>query len=181
MKYLILIHNKFEEIEGLAQVDIFARAKIPIDMYGIDDDVIVGRSGITVQTPFVFKKVGDIDVAGYDGLLIPGGPGIDTLMNNEEVINLIKAFQGSAKLIFAICAAPKLLDKAGILNGKRFTCFPGAVSEIKSGTHINERVVIDKNIITSQSAGTAIEAALKLVEIIVSKDVSQTIAKAIVF
>jgi 4-methyl-5(b-hydroxyethyl)-thiazole monophosphate biosynthesis len=59
-----------------------------------------------------------------------------------------------------------VLDRAGILKGKKFTCFPG--TEILAGERLEDRVVIDGNIITSQGVGTSLDAAVKLVEIIVS-------------
>ncbi|HEQ71712.1 MAG TPA: DJ-1 family protein, partial [Spirochaetia bacterium] len=67
-----------------------------------------------------------------------------------------------------ICAAPRLLDTAGILSGKKYTCFPG--TPVSAGTKVDQDVVVDGNVITSRGPGTALQAALKLVELIVSPE-----------
>ncbi len=177
--YCILLGNNFEDIEALAVIDILRRAKIPLEIYGVDSDKIKSRSNIIYFTEMVFNSEKDIDVSKFDGLLLPGGPGVNELANNIEVIKLIKKFYSDGKLIFAICAAPMLLDIAGILEGKKYTCYPGTV--INNGTYVDRDVVIDEKIITSKGVGTAIPAALTLVSIINSKEEAIELSKKIVY
>ncbi|MCX8059204.1 MAG: DJ-1/PfpI family protein [Spirochaetes bacterium] len=177
--YLFIAGNGFEDIEGLAIIDVLRRADIAIETYGVGDNKIKSRSNVVYLFEKTFKKVEDVDINKYEGILLPGGPGTNDLVNNEEIIKLIKNFYKENKLIYAICAAPILLDKAGILNNRKFTSYPGV--DIKNGTYIDEKVVVDGNIITSKGVGTAIDGALKLVEIIRSKEIAKELAKKMVY
>lgn len=181
MKYCVLFGTDFEEIEAVTQIDILRRAGIEIDIYGVGNLELKGKMGIIIRAEKLFEKESDIDVEKYSGIILPGGPGVVTLSKNNEVLKLTKKFFDAGKLVFAVCAAPLVLDRAGILEGKKFTCYPSTAKEIKSGNHIDKAVVVDGNIVTSQGVGTSIDAALKLVEIIVSKEMSEKIAKGIVY
>lgn len=175
MKYCVILGNNFEDVEAIALIDLLRRAKVTLDLYGVGNDVITSRSNVKYQTERVFQNEADIDVAAYDGILLPGGPGVDALVKNAALVRVIAAFGAAKKLLFAICAGPLLLDEAGLLAGKRYACFPGVA--VKSGTLVNQAVVVDGNIVTSQGVGTALEAALKLVEIIVSREEADLQAK----
>ena len=177
--YCIMLGNNFEDVEALAVIDILRRAKIPVEIFGVGSDKIKSRSNIIYFTEKIFTTEKDIDPSIYEGILLPGGPGVGELAENQELLKTIKEFHRQKKLIFAICAAPLLLDKAGVLEGKKYTCYPG--TEIKSGTFVDRKVVIDENIITSRSVGTALDAALKLVEVIKSKDEAMHLAEKIVY
>lgn len=164
--YCIFLGKNFEDVEALTQIDLLRRAKVKVDIYGVGGSSITSRSGVVYQTEKVFNKAADVNVRDYEGILLPGGPGVDDLAKNEELLSTIKNFYQMNKLVFAICAAPLLLDRAGILDGKKYTCYPG--TDVKSGKKTEANVVIDGNIITSRGVGTSLEAAIKLVEIIVS-------------
>ena len=109
-KLAILITEGFEEIEALAVVDLCRRAKIEIIMVSISDKLqITGSHNISVICDETFETV---DVAEYDGVVLPGGPGHVNLLNHIGVITLVKDFYAKGKLVAAICAAPTIL--AGI-------------------------------------------------------------------
>jgi len=169
-RYCIILGKNFEEVEAITLIDLLRRAGVIVDIYGIGSNNITGSHNITIAAEKIFSGKKDIDIDEYSGILLPGGPGTRDLINNLDLLLLIKEFNIKKKLIFAICAAPLILDKCGVLNGKKFTCYPGAVNEIKTGKYVNEKVVVDGNIVTSQGVGTALESALKLIEIIVSKN-----------
>ncbi len=166
MKYCMIMGENFEETEAVTAVDLLRRAGVTVDIYGVGSSSIRGRSGLTINTDRILNQASDIDVKEYRGILIPGGPGSSSLAKNEAILTIVREFNKENKLIYAICAAPMVLDRAGILKGKKFTCFPG--TEILAGERLEDRVVIDGNIITSQGVGTSLDAAVKLVEIIVS-------------
>ena len=179
MSYCVILGNNFEDIEAVSFIDVLRRAKVALDLFGVGADSIKSRSNVVYKTEKVFLKETDIDAGRYDGILLPGGPAVDALVKNSALLAVIREFAGRGKLIFAICAGPRLLDAAGILGGKRYTCYPG--TPISSGTHVDEAVVVDGNIITSQGVGTALAAALKLVEIIVSKEEAANQAHKVLF
>jgi len=177
--YCIILGNNFEDVEALAVIDILRRAKIPVEIFGVGSDKIKSRSNIIYFTEKVFMSEKDIDPSKYEGILLPGGPGVGELAENNELLKIIREFNRQKKLIFAICAAPLLLDKAGVLEGKKYTSYPG--TEIKSGTFVDRKVVIDENIITSKGVGTALDAALKLVEVIKSKEEAMQLVEKILY
>ena len=168
MSYCMFLGNNFEDIEAITVIDILRRAGVKLDLYGVGGDSITSRSGVLYTTEKTFLQEKDVDPAVYDGLLLPGGPGVDALTTNQDLINVIKTFHSQGKLVFAICAAPRLLDVAGILAEKKYTCFPS--TPVSAGTMVNQDVVVDGNVITSRGPGTAFQAALKLVELIVSPE-----------
>ena len=180
-KYCLIFGNHFEDVEGIAQLDLLRRAGITVDTYGVGDFTITARSGLKIETDRIFMKESDIGINDYDGILLPGGPGVQELLKNEALIRVVREFYDAGRLVFAICAAPLLLDKAGILNGKNFTCYPDEIENIHSGTRLDERVVVDGNLVTSQGVGTSLDAAIKLVEIIVSKEEADSLARKIVY
>ncbi|MBN2353910.1 MAG: DJ-1/PfpI family protein [Spirochaetales bacterium] len=179
MAYCTFLGDGFEDIEALSFIDLLRRAKVSVDIYGVDKEFIVSRSKVVYKTEKTFRSEGDVAFESYDGILLPGGPGVDDLVNNKALLAVIRKFFGTGKLVFAICAAPRLLDAAGVLDGRRYTCYPG--TPIKSGTHVDESVVVDGNVVTSQGVGTALAAAIKLVEIIVSKEEAAKQAEKVVF
>jgi protein deglycase len=179
MKFCIFLGNNFEDVEALTVIDLLRRAKVTVDIFGVGDNRIMSRSSVIYITDHIFKSIQNLRVREYDGILLPGGPAVEELAKNDELINIIKFFFNLKKLVFAICAAPKLLDKAGVLAGKKYTCFPG--TDIKNGTYVDEKVVVDGNVITSQGVGTSLDAAIKLIEIIVSKEEAENQAKRVLF
>jgi len=159
MRLIVPLAEGFEEIEAIAVIDILRRANIKVDVVGIEDEIVSGRNGIKVLCD---KIITDVKPDDYDGIVLPGGnPGYKNLENNQQVINLIKTYNNRGKLIAAICASPTILERLGVLEGKKATCYPTMKDRLKN--YVDERVVADKNVITSQGPGTAIEFALEIV------------------
>jgi len=162
MRLIVPLAEGFEEIEAVAVIDILRRANIKVDVVGVEDEIVSGRNGIKILCD---KIITDVKPEDYDGIVLPGGnPGYKNLENNQQVINFIKYFNSKGKLIAAICAAPTILESIGILEGKKATCFPKMKDKIRN--YVDEKVVVDGNIISSQGPGTAIEFALEIVKLI---------------
>lgn len=160
MKLIVPLAEGFEEIEAIAVIDVLRRANIKVDVVGVEDEIVSGRNGIKILCD---KIIADVKPEDYDGIVLPGGnPGYKNLENNQQVINFIKHFNSKGKLIAAICAAPTILERIGILEGKKATCSPKMKDKIRN--YVDEKVVVDGNIITSQGPGTAIEFALEIVK-----------------
>jgi 4-methyl-5(b-hydroxyethyl)-thiazole monophosphate biosynthesis len=160
MRLIVPLAEGFEEIEAVAIIDVLRRANIKVDVVGVEDEIVAGRNGIKILCD---KIISDVKPEDYDGIVLPGGnPGYKNLENNQQVINFIKYFNSKGKIIAAICAAPTILEKIGILEGKKATCFPSMKDKIRN--FVDEKVVVDDNIITSQGPGTAIEFALEIVK-----------------
>jgi len=159
MRLIVPLAEGFEEIEAIAVIDILRRANIKVDVVGIEDEIVAGRNSVKVLCD---KIIGDVKPDDYDGIVLPGGnPGYRNLENSQIVVNFVKVLNSKGKLIAAICASPLILEKLGILEGKRATCYPTLKDKLKN--YVDERVVVDKNVITSQGPGTAMEFALEIV------------------
>ena len=176
MKLFIPLAEGFEDIEALTVVDILRRAGISIDTVGVPGSVITSKSGVRVM---VDKRIVEIKAEDYDGIVLPGGGmGVETLGRTNYLLDIIKNLDARGKLIAAICAAPSILAKNGILEGKKASIYPGMEKELPKPR--DERVVVDGSIITSQGPGTTIEFALKLVSILKGQAKANQIKTALI-
>lgn len=165
-KVMVPLANGFEEIEALTIVDVLRRIGIEVDTVGVVSSMITGSHGIRVMTD---RKLAEVKEEDYDAIVLPGGdPGYKNLARTSKLIEILKKMNSQGKLVAAICASPSILAKAGILEGKRATIYPGMEKELPYPR--DDRVVIDGNVITSQGPGTAIEFALAIVEALVGKN-----------
>ncbi len=180
MKIKVLIAKGFEETEAIALIDLLRRANYDVETVSItEDNVVEGGHGIRITTDNIFSNAGFDDA---DMLLLPGGgAGVANLSNSPDVINLVIAFNESCRYIAAICAAPLVLDKAGILKDRTITCYPTEEKNIRDAKVIHDRVVVDGKLITSRGVGTALDMGLKIVEILKSKKESGELKERIVY
>ena len=91
-------------------------------------------------------------------------PGAANLQDHEELIAALQAERNNGKTISAICAAPIVLARAGLLKGKNYTCYDGFEQEIQEGHYLKETVVKDGNLLTSRGPSTALALAYALVD-----------------
>lgn len=158
---ILFLADGFEEIEALATVDILRRC-------GIDVKTVSASNSNAVMGAHHIPVVADLrlpQLAGEEpeAVILPGGmPGADHLQACAEVNRELENCVGRGGVIAAICAAPKVLGAAGLLNGKRAACFPGFEKELTGAEVCYERVVIDGNVITSRGAGTAHDFAFAI-------------------
>lgn len=178
MVYLFLADG-FEEIEALYTLDLLRRANIDVLTVGVTGKVANGSHKIPV--------VCDIDCASlpynsdFDMIILPGGmPGSTNLDKAECVEKYIKLALENDKLICAICAAPFILGKRGILKGKRATCFPGFENQLEGATVVDAGVVRDGNIITGRAMGSAHDFALTILEALQGKEAADKMRKTII-
>jgi len=163
MKTLLFLANGFEEIEALTVVDILRRAKVDISTCSImDENMVKGSHDIMVIADV---NIDDIDENSYDVFILPGGmPGAKNLKEDKRVLNIISNAFEKDKLIAAICAAPIVLEEAGILKGKKATSYPGYLNENGDYDFSEDIVVIDGNVITSRGPATAAFFAFAILE-----------------
>lgn len=155
MIYLFLADG-FEEIEALAPVDFLRRAGVEIKTVGVSGKFCKGAHGINVEADIVIGE--EILDENVSGVILPGGmPGADNLNKCAAVHMAIDYCSARKKVIAAICAAPFILGKKGLLNGKKATCFPGFEEYLEGAEVIETGVVTDGNVITARGAGVAWE------------------------
>ena len=159
-KVAVILADGFEEIEALTVVDVLRRANITCHMVGFEAQV-TGSHAIQVQADRVF----DGDLSEYDMIVLPGGmPGSAHLRDNEQLIAELQKCEQAGKKVAAICAAPIVLNRAGLLKDKEFTCYDGVQEQIADGHYRKETVVVDGHLITSRGPATALAFAYNLVE-----------------
>jgi 4-methyl-5(b-hydroxyethyl)-thiazole monophosphate biosynthesis len=176
-KALVFLATGFEEIETVTVVDVLRRANIEVTIAGLMSQPTEGAHGMKVVPD---TKVENINVTDFDAVIVPGGnPGYKNLRKDQRVLNMVKEAFDSNKIVAAICAAPAVLSDVGILEGKTCTIYPGMDTELEKGggKPSVDNVVVDGNLITSRGPATALPFALKLAEILVGKQTSETVAK----
>jgi 4-methyl-5(b-hydroxyethyl)-thiazole monophosphate biosynthesis len=163
-KVLVPIANGTEEIEAVCIIDTLRRAGAQVTAASVEATLMVTASRGT-------KLVADtsiVDCSGivYDCIAIPGGmPGAEHLRDCEILTTILLDQRDAGRLYGAICAAPVVvLQRHGLLAGRAATCHPSFVSQLEYPVHVEKRVVVDGNCITSRGPGTAIEFALALIE-----------------
>ena len=179
-RVLTLLAAGFEEIEAITVIDLLRRADINTTMVSLEKKLEVsGAHGITVRGDLMTS---DVDISGYECLFLPGGqPGTNNLKKNKQVLNWVREFDRTNRLIAAICAAPTVLNAAGILSGRRLTSYPAEKNNFTESIYLEQVTVRDKNLLTSRGVGTAIEFSLLLVEVLRDKQKREQLAKRILW
>lgn len=158
----VLLAEGFEEGEALTVADILRRAGIEADLLGATAPVVVGGHEIEVEADGVLPDSLD----GYDMVFLPGGlPGATNLRDDVRVRTAVRGMYDSGRWVTAMCAAPMVLGAAGILDGHRWTAYPGYDTKIETtGTYVDEIVVTDGTVITSRGPASAYAFGYALVD-----------------
>jgi len=178
MKAFIFLADGFEEIEAIAPIDIFRRAKIEVTTISISNyKTVQGAHGIQVISDSLFSET---DFTGNCILYLPGGmPGTKNLDAHEGLKDLIRKQASENKNLAAICAAPSILGKMGLLKGKEAICYPGFEDKLIGAILSQNKIVKSGPIHTAKGAGVAVQFALKLVEELKGKETADQISGSI--
>lgn len=169
MNYLFL-DNGFEEIEAITTIDLLRRAGIELTTVSITGkEMVLGAHNIVVKADELFDN---IDFSGAEMLILPGGP--SHLDQHAGLCELLKVHNEANKLIAAICAAPSVLGKLGILKGKQATCYPGFENALGE-SYVGGLVVESKNIITAKGPGLTADFAFCIIEKLAGSDVADDV------
>ena len=161
---LVPLAQGCEELEAITITDLLVRAGIDVTTVGLDEQTVIASRGTHIVPNTNIDTVKD---QLFDLLVLPGGlPGANHLRDNRCLQTLLQQHAKNNKLIAAICAAPKALATAGLLDGKHVTCYPGALDEYPELDVRSTAIEIDGQIITSRGPGTAMDFALTLIELL---------------
>ena len=175
MKIYMFLADGFEEVEAIAPLDILRRAGLDVKTVGIGSKRIVGAHGIEVSVDLSENELSGV----ADAVILPGGmPGTLNLDASEAVEREVLKTARSGGYVSAICAAPRVLGRLGLLDGKRFTCYPGTEELIKNGVFTGERVTVDGRVITARGMGCGVDFGLCLVELFCGKEISDKLRVA---
>ena len=168
-RVLVPLAQGCEELEAVTVIDLLRRAGIEVVTAGLDNKPVRASRNTCLIPDTTLDEVEDQD---FDMVVLPGGmPGADHLNNDPRVHGILKNAASKNRFTAAICAAPKVLASAGLLNGKQATSYPGYLDpdSVPGMTYREDPVVQDGKVITSRGPGTAMDFALTLVEALVGR------------
>jgi protein deglycase len=161
---LVPLAEGCEELEAVTIIDILRRAGIDVVTAGLEPGPVRASRGVVLVPDTLLEHVMHDD---FDMIVLPGGKGgADRLAEDQRIRDLLVRATERGNYIAAICAAPGVLAKAGLLTGRRATSFPGILDERTDIELSKDPVVVDDRIITSRGPGTAMDFALELVRLL---------------
>ena len=181
MRILTFIANGTEDSELVTTLDLLKRAGIDYYLVSLDEIEVTLSHGIRIKADSLLKDLSIKSMLNYDGIFLPGGSrGTNTFKNSEQLAQILIEYDLRAKPIMAICAAPTVLGKVGILEGKKYTCYDGCEEEIEGGRYMkNIGAIRDQNIITAKSVYYTINFALKIIEYLKGNESVELVEKQI--
>jgi 4-methyl-5(b-hydroxyethyl)-thiazole monophosphate biosynthesis len=167
MNVIVPLAHGFEEIEAVTIIDLLRRAGINVTTAYLGENPVSGAHNIIVNADINIKEAYPAD---FGCIALPGGmPGSNNLKENSSVISMVKEISKTGGIVSAICAAPIVLGRAGVLSGRKAVCFPGFENELNGAVVTNSFIEVDNNIVTGKGPGCAILFSLKLIELISGK------------
>jgi len=173
---LLPLMEGFEEIEAITIIDILRRGGVTVLTAGIESVIVEGAHGITIMADSLLEHVISQE---FDLIVLAGGAGTFRLQADLRIIPMLQKHADLGKLTAAICAAPLILSASGLLKEKRVASYPAIRDQLLGGEYLEIPVVVDGTIVTSRGAGTAMQFALKLLELLqgdaIAKEISENI------
>jgi 4-methyl-5(b-hydroxyethyl)-thiazole monophosphate biosynthesis len=167
---LVPLADGCEEIEAVTIIDVLRRGGIDVTAAGLEGGIVHASRGVKLEPDTDLESALRKD---YDMIVLPGGGGgADRLEADPRIADLLRRMAASGKFTAAICAAPKVLAAAGVLDDRVATSYPGYLDERPASgmRYSNDAVVQDGKVITSRGPGTAMDFALKLVDVLVGAE-----------
>ena len=158
----VFLGTGFEELEALSPVDVLRRGGVEVRLVSVERSrTVTGAHGIPVTADCAVEDIAAVSAG--DCLVLPGGlPGVDNLEKSEALSRLLRAGDTAGALLCAICAAPRALGRLGLLDGRRYTCYPGMEAQVRGGTYVGGAVVETPDRITGEGPGAAMPFALAI-------------------
>ncbi len=173
MIYVILADG-FEEVEAIEPIDIMRRAGLEVKTAALKNKTVTGAHNIPVTADIM---ISEIEPEKMDLLMLPGGAGHELLDASNEVHGLLNYALTNGIYIAAICAAPSILGKKMMLEGKRATCFPGYEKYLYGADVVSDKAVVDGKFITARGAGAASDFGFAIVELLKDKQTTESLRK----
>jgi len=162
VKALVIFADGVEPLEAVTIVDVLRRADVRVTTVSLTESLTVHAAHrIALMADALWPEV---DLDSFAAVVLPGGgKGTENLLADKRVLEAVQAFAESDRLVAAVCAAPTVLAKAGVLDGRRATCFP-TCAKLLGKSYDDAPVIVDGNIVTGQGPGTAMLFSLVLVQ-----------------
>mgnify|MGYP006385871981 CR=1 FL=1 len=172
-RVLVPLASGCEELEAVTIIDLLRRAGIEVVVAGLDQGVVTASRGVRLVPDTTLDEALQQE---YDMIALPGGlPGSDHLAADPRIIEAVQKMNESGRFVGAVCAAPKVLARSGVLNGKTATAYPGVLQAEHHPMISGDAVTRDGRVITSRSAGTVMDFALELIEVLSGAETRGTV------
>lgn len=174
----IMLGDGFEESEAIVPADLLRRAGIEVQLAGVSGRKVTSSHSITVECDCTLKE---LDEEALEMLILPGGlGGVETILNSERALGVIQRAADRGTYIAAICAAPTILARLGMLDRRKAVCYPGMEDLMLSAVvQRGTPVVVDGHLITAEAAGSSFAFGLKLVEILAGQDKAEEVRQGV--
>ena len=157
---VIVLAPGFEETEAIGTADVLKRIGFKVSLAGLESPVVASSAGSRIQTDLLFK---DVDLNRIDALVLPGGlPGATNLRDSQAVIAALQLMHRSGKVVAAICAAPIVLERAGLARGRKMTGYPGTEQGLPDLVYSGARTECDDRIVTGKGPGVSFEFGARI-------------------
>ena len=175
-----MLAEGFEEAEALVPFDILFRARVEVVLVSISDSLNVTSShGVTVVANSLLS---DTDLSDGDLLFLPGGmPGSNHLAESEPLAKVISEYAEQGKWLAAVCAAPMVYGRMGLLNGHKATCYPKFEDQLLGAEVLQKTCVRDGQFITGCGAGAVFAIGREMAEVLVGKDTADAVLRQMMF
>lgn len=168
----VMLADGFEETEAIEPIDILKRGGVDVVTVGVKDKTVTGSHGITIITDIGIEEV---DPENMELLMLPGGMGHEILDASNEVHGLINYAVANGLYIAAICAAPSILGKKMLLEGKKATCFPGYEKYLYGADVVSDKAVVDGKFITAKGAGAAADFGFEMLTVLKNRETADKV------
>jgi 4-methyl-5(b-hydroxyethyl)-thiazole monophosphate biosynthesis len=176
-RVLVPLAEGCEELEAVTIIDLLRRAGIEVIAAGLEDGPVTASRGVRLLPDMTLDEALTLD---YDMVALPGGlPGSNKLAGDGRLTGLLRNMNESGRFVGAVCAAPKVLAREGILAGKQATAFPGVLQAEKHPDITGNAVTRDGQVITSRSAGTVMDFALAIIEALLGRESRDTVEQSL--
>lgn len=170
-----------EELEAVTIIDILRRGGVNVVTASLEDEPVKASRGVVLKADTTLAEAVAADT--FDMVAIPGGMGgATTLADTPDFINYLRRMNDKGRFVAAICAAPMALGKAGLLDNRIFTAYPGVLdaTQFPGSTYTGKAIEMDGNVVTSRGPGTAMDFALTLLELVKNMDIRDKVEKELV-
>ncbi|MDH3608409.1 MAG: DJ-1/PfpI family protein [Gammaproteobacteria bacterium] len=178
-KVLVPLAQGCEELEAVTIIDLLRRAEMQVITASLDEKPIVASRGTKLLADTTLDQVINEE---FDMIVLPGGlPGADNLNEDQRIHTILKNAVDKNNYVAAICAAPKVLVSAGLLNNKKATAYPGVLEVLKNDTVEITGVAVqqDGKVITSRGPGTAMDFALEIITCLLGDEKRKQVESAL--
>lgn len=174
----VILGTGFEPMEAITTTDILRRAGLDVKTAGIGGKTVQGAHGIAVSADCTVEE---LDGKMLQMVVLPGGMGgVNSILADETTLKLIKQVYDGGNYVAAICAAPTVLAKLHITDGKQAVCYPGMEEQMSSAVMQNAHAVRDGNVICGRAPGASVPFGLLIVKTLCGEQIAKKVADGLV-